>query len=238
MINFKNLTKKYKGSNIVALDSFTFDVNDCEIICLLGPNGAGKTTLIKCLAGLVIPDNGEIYINDEKINIKNNNYLKDIALCLEGARNLYWRISVKSNFYYFGALKGISKKQIDADIKKYNELFDINDLLNRRVNTLSLGQKQKVSILANILLTPKILVLDEPSNGLDIEAKEMLLRLLNIIKKQDNTTVLIASHDVDFIRKAVDRIVILNKGKVQDILVNDNISNSLIENKYLKIVSS
>ncbi|MBU3156454.1 ABC transporter ATP-binding protein [Clostridium estertheticum] len=238
MINFKNLTKKYKGSEIVALDSFTLDVNDYEIICLLGPNGAGKTTLIKALTGLVIPDNGEIYIDDKKINTEKINYLKDIAVVLEGARNLYWRISVKSNFYYFGALKGISRKQIDSNIKKYNELFNINDLLNRRVNTLSLGQKQKVAIIANILLTPKILVLDEPSNGLDIEAKEMLLNLLNIIKKQNNTTVLIASHDVDFIRRAVDRIAILNNGKVQEILVNDNISNSLIEEKYLKIVSA
>lgn len=184
MINFKNLTKKYKGSEIVALDSFTLDINDCEIICLLGPNGAGKTTLIKTLTGLVIPDNGEIYIDDEKINTEKINFLKDIALVLEGARNLYWRISVKSNFYYFGALKGIS-------------------------------QKQKVAILANILLTPKILILDEPSNGLDIEAKEILLNLLNIIKKQNNTTVLIASQDVDFIRRGVDRIAILNKGKVQ-----------------------
>ncbi|MGV8984520.1 ABC transporter ATP-binding protein [Clostridium sp.] len=238
MINFKNLTKKYKGSEIVALDSFTLDVNDYEIICLLGPNGAGKTTLIKSLTGLVIPDNGEIYIDDEKINTEKNNYLKDIAVVLEGARNLYWRISVKSNFYYFGALKGISKKQIDANIKKYNDIFDINNLLNRRVNTLSLGQKQKVAILANILLTPKILILDEPSNGLDIEAKEILLSLLNIIKKQNNTTVIIASHDVDFIRRSVDRIVVLNKGKVQEILVNNNISNSIIEEKYLKIVSA
>ncbi|MGV8981660.1 ATP-binding cassette domain-containing protein [Clostridium sp.] len=110
---------------MVALDSFTFDVNDYEIVCLLGPNDTGKTTLIKCLSGLVAPDSGEIYIADVKINTKSN------------------------------------------------ELFDINDLLNRKVNTLSLGQKQKVSILANILLMPKILVLDEPSNRLYIEAKEM-----------------------------------------------------------------
>jgi len=123
-------------------------------------------------------------------------------------------------------------------MRKYNQLFNIKELLNRKVNTLSLGQKQKVAILANILLEPKILILDEPSNGLDIEAKEMLLNLIININKLNNTTILIASHDVDFIRKSADRIVILNKGRVQDILLNDNVSNNLIEETYLKIVSS
>ncbi len=238
MINFDNITKKYKVSNVLALDAISLNIHKNEIVSLLGPNGAGKTTLIKCLSGLIIPDSGAIYIDNLKINSKNPKYLKDIGIVLEGARNLYWRLSVKSNFYYFGALKGINKKQIDINIKKYNEFFSINDLLNRKVNTLSLGQKQRVAILANILLEPKILILDEPSNGLDIEAKDELLKLLINIKNFNNTTVILTSHDVDFIRKTSDKIVILDKGKIKKTIVNQNISNNMIEEIYLNIISS
>jgi len=149
-----NLCKKYKNFK---LNNVSLKLPKGFIMGLIGENGAGKTTLIKCLSGLIIPDSGAIYIDNLKINSKNPKYLKDIGIVLEGARNLYWRLSVKSNFYYFGALKGINKKQIDINIKKYNEFFSINDLLNRKVNTLSLGQKQRVAILANILLEPKIL---------------------------------------------------------------------------------
>lgn len=148
---------------------------------MLGPNGAGKTTLIKCLSGLIIPDKGEIFINGKLTDPNDRNYLKDISVVLEGARNLYWRASVKSNFYYFGALKGIGRSEINTNIEKIDELFGIKHLLTRRVNTLSLGQKQKVAILCNILLNPRLLILDEPSNGLDINKRKLLL-YFNLLK--------------------------------------------------------
>lgn len=235
MIYFKELTKKYKSTDKLALDSITLDINKNETICLLGPNGAGKTTLIKCLCGLILPDKGEIFIDNEAI-LNNKNYLQNIAVVLEGARNLYWRISVRSNLYYSGALKGISKKQINYNINKYKDIFHINDLLDRKVNTLSLGQKQKVAIFSSILLEPEILILDEPSNGLDIESKRDLINLLKTINRENNITILIASHDVDFIRKLVDRIAIINDGKIQGILINKNITTNIIEESYLHAI--
>lgn len=238
MIQFKNVTKRYKKPKVLALNSLTVDIQDNEVVCLLGPNGAGKTTLIKCLTGLILPDSGEIYIQDENILLTKNMYMKDVAVVLEGARNLYWRATVRSNFHYFAALKGKKAIEVNENIDKYSKLFGIDEILNRQVNTLSLGQKQKVAIVSSILLEPRILILDEPSNGLDIDSKDMLIKMLEKIKKQLNTTILIASHDSDFIRKIVDRVMIIHSGEVKKILINDNITNTLIEEEYLKIVSS
>jgi ABC-2 type transport system ATP-binding protein len=237
MISINNISKRYPKANKTALDSFTFEVKTNEIICLLGPNGAGKTTLIKCLTGLIIPDSGDIFIDDKKISYNKNFHMKDIAVVLEGARNLYWRVTVKSNFYYFGALKGINKSVIDERLKKYGYIFEIDELINLKVNTLSLGQKQKVAILSCILMEPKILILDEPSNGLDIESKQNLFRILLDIKKTINTTFLIASHDVDFARKFVDRFVIIKEGQAKKIIINNSLTNNLIEEEYFKIIS-
>ncbi|MCU9809612.1 ABC transporter ATP-binding protein [Paraclostridium sp. AKS46] len=237
MIKFENISKKYKKSSTNALTSMNFSIEKNEIACLLGPNGAGKTTIIKCISGLIIPDSGKIFIHDKEVNFKNKNHLKSICTVLEGARNLYWRVSVRSNLYYFAALKGKSRKEVDNNIQKYKELFNIDHLLDKQVSTLSLGQKQIVSIMIPIILEPKILILDEPSNGLDIDVKNRLAELINNIKQNMDITIIIASHDVDFIRKIVDKIIIINNGEVKNVLDNNGLTNSIIEEKYYDILN-
>lgn len=237
MIKFENISKKYKKSNTNALTSMNFSIKKNEVACLLGPNGAGKTTIIKCISGLIIPDSGKIFINTKEVNFKNKNHLKSICTVLEGARNLYWRVSVRSNLYYFAALKGKSRKEVDNNIQKYKELFNIDHLLDKQVSTLSLGQKQIVSIMIPIILEPKILILDEPSNGLDIDVKNRLAELINNIKQNMDITIIIASHDVDFIRKIVDKIIIINNGEVKNVIDNNGLTNSIIEEKYYDILN-
>lgn len=237
MIKYEKVTKKFKRTNTLALDEITFTVDDNEVACLLGPNGAGKTTLIKCLAGLIIFDSGSIYINDVKIHKGKNPYNNKTEIILDGARNIYWRVKVKSNFYYFGALKGKSRKEINESINKYDEKFKIKHLLDRRVSDLSLGQKQKVAILSSILSQPKVLILDEPSNGLDIDAKNELIDLLLLIKKDLKISILITSHDLEFTQKICDKYIFINNGRTIGEMVNKDLSLQDIENQYLQMIN-
>lgn len=237
MIEIKKLTKFYKITNKHALSQIEFNIPNNEVVCLLGPNGAGKTTLIKCISGLVVYDSGEIVINNLKIENSKNLYKKQIEIVLDGARNIYWRAKVISNFYYFGALKGKSRKMINESIEKYDDKFKIKHLLNKRVCDLSLGQKQKVSILTSILIEPKVLILDEPSNGLDIEAKSDLIKLLILIKESLGATILIASHDLEFTQKVCDRYILINDGQVKENIINKELSLDEIQSKYMAMIS-
>lgn len=233
MIEFNKLTKIYNKTNKFALNEVTFNICDNEIVCLLGPNGAGKTTLIKCLTGLILFDSGSITINNQKVENGKNPYKSQTEIVLDGARNIYWKVKVISNFYYFGALKGKSRAMIDENIEKYDSKFKIKELLNKRVSELSLGQKQKVSILTSILVEPKILILDEPSNGLDIESKNDLVNLLMLIKESLGVSILITSHDLEFTQKICHRYVIINHGEIKGDMINENLSLDEIQNKYL-----
>lgn len=235
MISFEEVSKKYKNNKNV-LDKITFHIKDNEIVSLLGPNGAGKTTLIKCLTGLITHDSGSIYISNKDIKKYGDSCKKDIEIVLDGARSIYWGIKVISNFYYFGALKGKSRKYIDENIEKYDSKFKIKELLNKRVADLSLGQKQKVSILSSILVEPKILILDEPSNGLDINAKNDLIELLLYIKEM-GITILLTSHDLEFTHKTCDRYILINEGKINSELINSNISLMDIEKEYFNMIN-
>lgn len=237
MIQFNKLTKFYKKTNKYALNKINFSISDNEVVCLLGPNGAGKTTLIKCLTGLIIFDDGNISINGLNVKGGKNPYKAETEIILDGARNIYWRAKVISNFYYFGALKGKSRKVINENIDKYDTKFKIKHLLNKRVCDLSLGQKQKVSILTSVLVEPKLLILDEPSNGLDIESKNDLINLLLLIKETLGVSILITSHDLEFTQKVCDRYVLINDGEIKGSILNKDLSLDEIQNKYLAVIS-
>ncbi|CAM2920545.1 ABC transporter ATP-binding protein [Hathewaya histolytica] len=214
------------------------EISKGDIVGLLGPNGAGKTTLIKCLCGLIAQDEGDIFIDKIRLEEKNlREHLKNIGAVLEGARNLYWNLTVLDNAYYLGALKGKDKKYIDEFIEKYRDSFGLSELLDRKINSLSLGQKQKVAIIISLIHRPKIIILDEPSNGLDIDSKTDLISILKDIKEEFNSTMLITSHDVDFIRRVVDKFIIINKGKKQDQFENDNLNVEDIEKIYKGFVN-
>lgn len=212
-------------------------INKGEIIGLLGPNGSGKTTLIKIICGLLIPDESSVEVLDLNLNNSTRKtIMSKIGVVLEGARNLYWRVTVKDNFYYFGYLKGLNKKDIRFNIQKYSTALNINSLLDRQVKGLSLGEKQKVAICACLLHNPEIIILDEPSNGLDIESKEMLCDTLKYINKNYNTTILITSHDVKFLNNVVDKYIVLNKGKIQDNFERANLDTESIELRYKNLI--
>ncbi|UZQ83382.1 ABC transporter ATP-binding protein [Thermoanaerobacter sp. RKWS2] len=205
MLTVKNLYKKYNKSKVIVLNNISMDINKGEIVGLLGPNGAGKTTLLKIICGLTIPDSGEVIISNIKIEDKTRlKIMEKIGVVLEGNRNLYWAISVLDNYYYFGSIKGKTMGEIKKNIEKYADILKTKQLLTRKVSTLSMGQKQRVAITASLLHEPELLILDEPSNGLDIESRILLTSAIKTLREEMKITVLIASHDTDFLRKTAD----------------------------------
>jgi len=233
LITVSHLHKKYSKGNIVALNDVSMDIKKGEIAGLLGPNGAGKTTLIKIICGLTIPDSGEVIVSgirmEEKTRLK---IMEKIGAVFEGNRNLYWAISVLDNYYFYGSIKGKTSGQIKKNIEKYADLLKTKELLSRQVKTLSMGQKQRVAITAALLHEPEVLILDEPSNGLDIDSRFLLVDALKVLRDEMNMTLLIASHDVEFLRKTVDRIIIINNGIIADEFENIDITTDEIEKRY------
>ncbi len=218
VINLDKVTKTYKKpkSNIYikAIDNISFAIKEGEVVGLLGPNGAGKSTIIKILCGLTKADSGKIEIfNKEKI-YKNNS----LGVVLEGNRNLYWNMTVNENIRFILSLNRINKNKKKDIIEFLIYKFKLNDKVNELVSNLSRGMQQKVAILIALLMDSSILILDEPTLGLDVDSIIEIKALLNNISSELNKTILISSHNMKFIEDICERVIIINKG----VLITDN----------------
>lgn len=214
MININNITKIYKTNicDFFANKNISLNIEKGSIVGFLGPNGAGKTTLIKIICNLITPTSGAIYIDN--MNIKDNPDLiyKNVGVVLEGARNLYNFLTVNDNLNYFSYLNRIDKKHIEENKNHLLKLFDLTDKKHELVSTLSRGMQQKVAIIVAILKDPDILILDEPTLGLDIVSKLKMKELLKNLSKNSGKTLIISSHDLDVINDVCEKVAIFNKG--------------------------
>jgi len=213
MLEIKELTKVYLSKNrkITALHNVSFDVKEGEVVALLGPNGAGKTTLIKCATGLVIPDNGDVKICGYSIRRYPQKALKNISVVLEGDRNLFFRLTGYENIYYFLKLSG--KKIDDREIKNKSIKFGLHEMLDKEVRYYSKGMRQKLSLLISILSPGTVVLLDEPTTGLDVFSSIELRTFIKNMAKEGKA-VLIATHEMHVAEDVADKVAILNKGKL------------------------
>lgn len=215
ILTLKDVQKKYsrKGKNV--LQDISFSVSAGEIVGILGNNGSGKTTLIKTILGLLEADKGTILFDGKNSSkIKKKAYYTDVTAVLEGERNLYWFMSAMENILYSGRLKGLK----DADIKKqameYLEMFTLLQEKDTKVGDMSRGMQQKLSLIISLLGNPRLILLDEPTLGLDIMAKRDLISCLKNLAKEKNTAVLITSHQTDVIDETVERIILIDKNRI------------------------
>ncbi|MDA3837916.1 MAG: ABC transporter ATP-binding protein [Candidatus Delongbacteria bacterium] len=223
VITVDNLVKKYK--DFYALDDISFSVNKGEILGFLGPNGAGKTTTIKSILTLLEYEEGKICINGLEVKKNKNKILSDIGAVLEGARNIYWHLSPEENINYFAGIMGLSPRKIKEEkdyLLKKLKLWDVKD---KQVREFSKGMQQKTAIAASIIHKPTILLLDEPTLGLDVETKNDIREWIISMSRDENKTILITSHDMSFIESICDRILIIKKGK----LLSNNTMSELKE---------
>ena len=204
-VKITNLSKVY--GNICAVSDFNFEAHQGEVIALLGPNGAGESTLMNMITGFLSPSQGEIFILGQNIKDNPQKSKEKIGFLPEGSP-IYPDMSVKMFLKYMADLRGIDTKRFDEVIR----LANIENVLHQRVETLSKGYMRRVGFAQSILSDPDILLLDEPTDGLDPNQKEHMQKL--ILEMRHDKTILISTHLLDEAETVADRIVIMNKGKI------------------------
>ena len=209
---------------VTAVDDVSFTVDAGEVIGLLGPNGAGKTTAIKSILGLVLPDEGDVRIHGIDVYDRPRAAYDHVDAMLEGARNDYWRLTVRENLRYFAAIRG---RDPDALADRHDELLERLDLADRAdtpVRELSRGMKQKVSLASVLAGDVSVAFLDEPTLGLDVESSLTLRRELVRLADERGLTLVVSSHDMDVIEAVCDRVIIVSEGRV---VADDTVENLL-----------
>lgn len=216
-VDVRNLTKLYSqhdGSSFKAVDNLTLSIPRGQVTGFLGPNGAGKTTTIKMICGIIAPSAGQIYLNNLAINQHRSQALNQMGAVLEGTRNIYWQLTPWQNLIYFGRLRGVGRARLHHQAEALLRTLDMWHEKDEPVNELSRGNQQKVALSCALIHDPAILLLDEPTLGLDVKASRTIKQwILDLAAKHDKTIVL-TTHQLDVAEKVCDRIVIINKGKV------------------------
>lgn len=210
---FKNLIKpKYK--EFTAVNKINMNIEEGELVGYIGENGAGKSTTIKMLTGILTPTSGNVVVNGlvpYEDRIKNN---KNIGAVFGQKTQLWWDLPVIESFRLIKQMYKIPEGEYRKNLKKFTELLELGDLLEKQVKNLSLGQKMRCEIAATFLHNPKIVYLDEPTIGLDVLVKENIRKFIKDINKEKNTTVILTTHDLKDIEDICDRIILLDKGNI------------------------
>jgi len=212
MIETQQLRKTFNKGKVVAVDDVTFQALDGQITGLLGPNGAGKTTTMRMLYTLLEPDSGRMRIDGvdpqaDPIRIKR-------ALgVVPDSRGLYDRLTARENIRYYGKLQGLDEAAISQRIDHFTEVLDMGSFIDRKTDGFSQGQRVKVAITRALIHDPRTVLLDEPSNGLDVMTTRALRLFLEQLKREGRCVVL-STHIMQEVAALCDRIVIIAKGRV------------------------
>ena len=207
-VQIDNLWKKY--GDIEALKGVSLQVRKGEIFGLLGPNGAGKSTLMSCLLGLVEPDKGTIKLLGRDVN---DGVKRKIGFSPQDIL-LYKRLTGRENIWFFSTLYHVSQKDFAIQLQRLIKLLDMKDFIDRRVESLSGGMKRRINLAASLIHNPELLILDEPTVGLDPEARREFWSFIRLIKKEGKT-VLLSTHYMDEAEELCDRVAIIDKGEIK-----------------------
>ncbi len=215
MIKVMNLSKEFPkkdGTVFRAVDDISFEAKDSEIVCLLGVNGAGKTTTMRILSTIFKPSSGTAEIQGFDIQKNAQNVRENLGF-LTGDTGLYNRLRGNEFIRYFGRLYGVQENTIDARIKEMADMLDMHDFLDKKIEFMSTGMKQKVSIVRSIIHDPPVMIFDEPTSGLDILTARNIVSFIRQCK-QRGKCVLFSTHIMREAERLADRIVMIHKGKI------------------------
>ncbi len=251
ILQVRNLKKTFKN-NIKAVQKISIDVEKGDVFGFLGPNGAGKSTTIRMILGLIKPDEGEVIIDGFNVFSNKFDALENVGALVEGPA-FYSYLTAYENLEIFAKYSGgVSKCKID-------EVLNIVGLSRRsgeKVENFSMGMKQRLGIAQSLLNNPKLIILDEPTNGLDPYGVQEIRNLINRLSKEENITILISSHILTEIEQICNKVLIINKGKVittglvSELLNSkkniyevfspspDKIIDIILENKDLSVIST
>lgn len=221
-IEVSGIKKHYEsgGESVVALDEITFTVDKGTVVGILGPNGAGKTTLIKILLGIITPTAGTAHVNGVPVKRGRSALYENASAMLEGARNVYWRLTVEENLAFFARLAGVEPSEKRDRHEVLLDRLELSGHEETPVNKLSRGMKQKVALAATLARDTPVMFLDEPTLGLDVESSLELRRELGRLVNDEDQTVVLSSHDMDVIEDLCDRVIVLQGGEM---IVDDTV---------------
>jgi ABC-2 type transport system ATP-binding protein len=216
MLSIRNIVKQY--ANHRALDNVSIEIEQGSVFGLLGPNGAGKTSLIRIINQITAPDQGEVYLNGEKLN---PSHISKIGYLPE-ERGLYKKMEIGEQMLYLAQLKGLSKADATARIRYWFEKMGIQSWWNKKVEDLSKGMQQKVQFIATVVHDPELIILDEPFSGFDpVNAQLITNEILEL--NQKGATIIFSTHRMESVEQLCDSIALIHKskkildGKVKDI---------------------
>ena len=230
MIEIKNVTKKYP--NNTAVKNISFEVKDGEIVGLLGPNGAGKSTTMNMITGFIEPTSGNIIVNGYDIQKKPKKAKKEIGYMPEGVP-LYKGLTVQEFIKFMADLKEVKRKEKKEAVAKVMEETGLTDVKNKLISSLSRGYKQRVSLAGALVGNPDVIILDEPTVGLDPKQITDIRKLIKELGKKH--TVILSSHILSEVSQVCDKVVIINKGEILAVDTPENLENKNQKNSIIVI---
>lgn len=210
IIEVKNITKRFNDK--LALDNISFNIGKGEIFGLIGPNGAGKSTLINIMTNLVLPNNGYIYIGGMDLNKKPVEVKSMIGLVPQELA-IVEHLTPYDNLEYFGALYGLKGKLLKERVNEALEISGLTDVKRKKVKKLSGGMKRRLNIVIAMLHHPSVLILDEPTVGVDAQSRNYIFSILKKLSMEKNTTIVYTSHYMEEVEHLCSKIFIIDEGR-------------------------
>lgn len=240
IIEIKDLTKTFKNATEPAVNGISFSINRNEIFGLLGPNGAGKTTTISILCGLFPPTSGKVLVDGKDLHTELSS-IKNIIGIVPQDLALYPTLSARENLEFYGSMYGLHGKALKDTIETWLEKLGLQNASNKRVSTYSGGMKRRVNLIAGVLHDPKILFLDEPTVGVDVQSRNVIIKHLQEINAA-GTTIIYTSHHMEEAEHFCTRVSIIDNGKILTEgtpaeLISNNEGSTNLENVFLNLTN-
>lgn len=231
VIQVKNVTKKYGAT--IAVNDISFDVKDGEIVGFLGPNGAGKSTTMNMITGFIEPTNGQIIINGNDISKRPRKAKKEIGYMPENVP-LYYELTAREFISYMAELKLVKRNERKKEVEKVIEETGLKEVQNKLIRNLSRGYKQRVSLAGALVGNPDVIILDEPTVGLDPKQITEIRSLIKQLGKKH--TVILSTHILSEVSQICEKVIIINKGKIIAIDTPENLEKSTKEKNGISVI--
>ncbi|MDG6222066.1 MAG: ABC transporter ATP-binding protein [Candidatus Bathyarchaeota archaeon] len=226
---------KESNNVTVALNGINLKIRPGELFGLLGPNGSGKTTTIKCLSTILIPDNGTARVNGFDVLKETSQVRVSLGMVVGGERTLYWKLTARDNLLFFASLYKMKRSYAKKRVNELLETFELSDRADERLEDYSTGMRQKVTIARALLHDPPILLLDEPTLGLDPGFSRQLRKQIKELSEQQGKTVLLTTHYMDEADQLCDRVAFINQGNIVAVDTPDKLKAMVKEREIVEV---
>jgi ABC-2 type transport system ATP-binding protein len=222
-------------STVRGVDGLTFDIEEGDIVGYIGPNGAGKSTTIKMLTGILHPTEGDIRVCGMSPQTNRKEVVRNLGVVFGQRTQLYWDLRLGETFELLKRIYRIEDKKFNDTMDILNDVLKIRDFIDTPVRQLSLGQRMRGDLAASMIHDPSILFLDEPTIGLDADAKHAIRQFILTMNRERKMTVVLTTHDLDDVEQLCSRLLVVNHGKLVEDGPLDTIVNKLAPHRLLVI---